>query len=110
MENGKIDYNIPGVYILFSNTEIVYIGTTWSFGIRVTDHRCLKEFFKLGYLVTHGVFIECNEERFELEIALIHFYKPIGNIKQFPINQRYLELEEKYNKLLQSSGWTSNWS
>jgi excinuclease UvrABC nuclease subunit len=73
----KLEGNSPGVYFLFNDDELVYIGKGWNCLLRVAEHT-RKESTKT---FTSWEYIQINEkEKYdELEKKLIKQYRPRYN-------------------------------
>jgi excinuclease UvrABC nuclease subunit len=69
--------NCSGVYFLFNNTELVYIGQGWNCFLRVAEHT-RKESDKI---FTHWSYqaIESETERKDIERELRRKYRPKYN-------------------------------
>lgn len=78
----KLVGNCSGVYFLFNENELVYIGKGWNCLLRVAEHTRKdsdKEFTSWSYLP-----IEDKQEYSTLENQLINTYKPKYNKQHKP--------------------------
>lgn len=71
---------IEGIYFLFDDRELVYIGQSKNIGKRLqTNHHVYKKGYTVGICTTSG-----DDERLAIEKWLIQKYEP-------PMNKQYLE-------------------
>jgi len=73
----KLEGNCNGIYFLFDEQELVYIGRGWNCLLRVAEHTRKdsdKKFTSWNYM-----YIENNQERNNMERTLIQTYKPKYN-------------------------------
>jgi excinuclease UvrABC nuclease subunit len=73
----KLEGNTPGIYFLFDNDELVYIGKGWNCFLRVAEHT-RKDSTKI---FTSWEYIQIDDEAKygELEKQLIKQYRPRYN-------------------------------
>lgn len=68
-------FKITGIYFLWRNNKIVYIGESTCIISRVMQHKSNKKFDRFSFKIFNG----SNEERREREQALIFLHKPVYN-------------------------------
>ena len=76
-ESFDLEGNTGGVYFLFNNDELVYIGKGWNCLLRVAEHT-RKDSNKVFNSWRYTEVID-SKKRGELERELIRKYKPIYN-------------------------------
>lgn len=69
---------LPGIYFIFQEEIVIYIGTGISLVNRLDPSRLFKSFVSRG--ATHIQWFEINYNRLELEKQLIKMFEPILNI------------------------------
>jgi excinuclease UvrABC nuclease subunit len=73
----KLEANCPGIYFLFHNEDLVYIGKGWNCLLRIAEHTrkdSVKKFTSWNYIRIDEI-----EEYNRIEKELIKKYKPIYN-------------------------------
>ncbi len=72
-----------GLYFMFNEHILIYIGKTIDFNSRIYENRLIKDFLPFGYIATHVVIIEISKEENDLkklEDKLIKFFNPPCNL------------------------------
>jgi excinuclease UvrABC nuclease subunit len=75
----RLEGNGPGVYFLFHDEELVYVGKSWNCLLRVAEHtrkETNKVFDSWSYYPT-----DYDEDLLELEKELIGLHRPKYNIQ-----------------------------
>ncbi len=72
-----------GIYFLFDDNKIIYIGVTNCLVRRIGEHACGKNWKKIKFDSFAYIIVEFknNEERVKIEQQYIRTYKPKYNIK-----------------------------
>lgn len=112
----KLIPSVPGIYFIFSNRTIIYIGQSRDLSKRVTSDRLIRDFLKFG--ITHfkiipttsdytddDDFLRRENERLELEAMAINFFNP-------PLNKRMMlwagSRKKKPVVYVTEDGWTNS--
>jgi excinuclease UvrABC nuclease subunit len=72
-ELSSVAENIAGIYILFQDEEIIYIGKSIDIKKRIKTHSWMK--------YDHICIVPIEDEHYidKIELSLIHHYQPINN-------------------------------